>query len=121
MILVLGAKLQALDGAGRSPLHYASKHGAVNVIHWLAETKVDLNVQDGKTHITKVQLFCFTFIFNFDLHLNHMLFAQEKQALQVWYWVFNAGVSTLMHSCPVCNISGECISHAWNLNALRFI
>jgi len=45
---VTGAKLQALDGAGRSPLHYASKHGAVDVVHWLAETKVHLNVQDGK-------------------------------------------------------------------------
>ena len=74
--MFLGAKLQALDGAGRSPLHYASKHGAVNVVHWLAETKVDLNVQDGKSHITKVQLFCFTFIFSFDLHLYRMFFAK---------------------------------------------
>ena len=45
-----GAKLQALDSTGKSPLHYAAKFGAYSVVHWLAEAQVDVNLQDGNFH-----------------------------------------------------------------------
>jgi len=48
VIQFTGAKLQALDKHGRSAVHCAAKDGAFNVLHWLLETGLGVNLADGE-------------------------------------------------------------------------
>jgi len=47
------AQVDAQDGRGRTPLHWAAKHGRVKEVDWLVARGADIAAKDGKGRIPK--------------------------------------------------------------------